>query len=351
MMTSAVLLIVLAIHGCGDTLAAELKELPGDAKKPPLLVVEGTTDLPDGAILKINLYFGAVRPGEEKARGLVQVKDGKFNKDFQLFGPRERNVAGTYHLRVHFDPNLQPVKLQSLPARQAEARLEVGDSLAREKEHAAIRKQLADEIRAIQAIGGEIQARFAEAKGKPDPKAWAALQEGWKSRVLAIERRVGLVPEYRHLGHFMIADAGLENLRDIVLDLAACGLKGQAAQMEEGRTVLDRAAQALLGELTASSLSPRQLRERVEEARKIVTDAPALPADAVPGARGKFVGLTLSLGQHLGEKHHDLLGAMADAGKRLFDALEEKKADQAKSVQAELLRTTEKLLEGLQDPK
>ena len=348
-MTTAILLIVLAVQDA--KLAAEIKELPGDAKKPPTIVVEGTTDLPDGAILKLNLYFGPVRPGEETARGLVQAKDGKFGKDFHLFGPRERNVAGTYHLRVHFDPNLQPQKLQSLPARQADAKLEVGDTLAREKEHAAIRKQLADDVRAIHAIAGEIQAKFAEAKGKPDPKAWAPLLEGWKGRLTAIEKKAALSPEYRHLGLYAIADAGLENLREIVLNLADCAGKGQAAPLEEGRTVLDRAVQLLIGELTAQSLSPRQLRERVEEVRKVATDAPGLSADALAGARRQYVGLTLSLGQQLGEKHHDVLGAMAEAGRRMFDALEEKKPDAAKAAQADVLKNAEQLLQGIQDPK
>jgi hypothetical protein len=349
MLRSAVL---LALFTCQDhKLAAELKELPGDAKKPPTLVVEGTTDLPDGAILKLNVYFGPVRPGEETARGLVQAKDGKYSKDFQLFGPREKNVSGTYHLRVHFDPNLQPAKLQSLPAVQAEAKLEVGDALTREKEHAAIRKRLADDVRAIHAIGGEVQAKFAEAKGKPDPKAWAALQDGWRERILAVEKRAGLTPEYRHLGLYAIADAGLENLREIVLKLAACAARGEAGPLEEGKIILDRAAQLLIGELTAQSLSPRQLRERVEEARKIATDALGLSGDALAGARRQYVALTLSLGQQLGEKHHDTLGAMADAGRRMFDAIEEKKADAAKTAQAEVLRITDPLLQALQDPK
>jgi hypothetical protein len=351
MMTSAILLALACAQGPEVKLSAELKEVPGDAKKAPLFLAEGATDLPDGAILKVGLYIGPVSPGDEAQRGLVQVKDGKFAKDFQIFGPRERALAGTDRLRVAIDPNLQPPKLQSLPPRHVDVKLEVGDGLAREKEHAAVRKQLEGEIRAILAIAGEVQEKFAAAKEKPEVKAWAALTEDWKRRCQEIERRAGLVSEYRHLGYVHIVDSGLEQLREITLNMAGCGARGLAAPMQEGRVVLDRTAQTLLGELNAAALSPLQLRALVEDFRSVLKESTTIPAEGVPAARRKYVALSFSLGRHLGDKHADALGALADGGKRLFDALDEKKTDEAKALQAELLQRTDRLLQALQDPK
>ncbi len=351
MMTSGILALALVLAARDGKIAPELKEIPGDAKKPPTLLCEGTTDLPDGAILKVNLYFGPVIPGEEKTRTLLQVKGGRFSKDFQLFGPRERNLGGTYSIRVAFDPNLQPPALQSLPPIHADAKLEVGDALAREKEHAALRRQLADEIRAVQAVADDVQAGLAASKGKPDPKAWAALTEGWKKRLTAIERRAGALPEYGYLGLFHVVDSGLEQLREIVLNIADSAGKGLGGTVLEGRTVLDRTALQLLGELQPAALPPGEARALVEDARRILRDAPGLSGEALAAARKKYVALTFALDRHVGAAHSELLGALADGGKRLFDALEDGKEADARPVQAELLEKAGKLIEALSDPK
>src|SRR3989442_13268566 len=75
----------------------ELKDVPAQGKTGPLILCEGATNLPDGALINVYLYYDHVREGREIGKDTTPVKGGKFSHDLQPF--LKKNLAGKYIAR------------------------------------------------------------------------------------------------------------------------------------------------------------------------------------------------------------------------------------------------------------
>ncbi len=342
------LLIAFAQDGKKEKIAATLKEAPPSGKSGPGFLCEGTADLPDGARLDVLFYFGAIEYGFEVQRHALALSGGRFSHVVHLYP--KKNMAGTYRVRILFNPGLQnEAAHQSLPKCHGDATLQVGDEAAVREDHAAVRASLVERIRAIQALGSEVAAQFE--KGKLDRAAWEKLYNGWRDRCLSIEAEAGKEVAYKLLGLTAIVDTGLENLRNILLDVIRSAAAGQAPDVREGKIRLDRTADAYAANVApkaAPADAKKEFLARAAEARQALKEALGAQGAGLDAARRKFVEANLALRKRaLTEYVEDLIDIATDAN-ALFQAVSEKK-EEAPKLHEKADRRLEKLIQRVQN--
>jgi hypothetical protein len=330
----------------------ELRDVPPVAKATPSLFCEGTTTLPDGALLNVYLYYDRVNEGRELAKDTATVKGGKFLQEFVPFATSKKNLAGKYVARFRYSPDFQDRAIPEFSDAKVDIVLQLGTPQEVQLETKAVRDQLVAELRAFAALGDEVKAKILELKDKP-ADAWKPSLKAWHERSMEIQRRAYplKVPEYRVLDLDQIADGGLEQLGGTLISAAKHASIGEAEVGREGLTRLRQTIDYLIDEIASPKLiEPAQILALIESARQLLRDALGRPNDPVLPARRKFVEMNALLQKSLPEEVQAMVLEISAGSVRFFNALSDKQAD-AKELQKELDASFEKLIATLRRAK
>jgi len=330
----------------------ELRDVPPQGNAAPSFLCEGTSSLPDGALLNAYLYYGRVNEGREIAKDTTTVKGGKFSQDFSPFPKSKKNLAGKYIVRFRFSPEFQAQAFPGIAATTVEIVLQHGTPQDVERETKAVRDQLVGEIRIYASMADEVKAKIPELKDKP-ADAWHAALKSWLDKSTEIQRRNYplKVPEYRVLNLDQVADGGLEQLGGILISAAKHAASGEGEVAREGLTRLRQTTDFLIDEIASPKLTePAQILALIESARQLLKDALSHPDDPVLPARRKFVEMNALLQKSLPE---DVQATVLEIGTRsvsFFTALADKQAN-AKELHKELDESFDRLIAALRRPK
>jgi hypothetical protein len=166
-------------------------------------VIEGTTNLPDGAVLKGRLFAveevddfkGGKRVDEEpliqEGRGfrLIKLKGGKI-KETLLASPR-KPYSIWYRARLTYDPDIQDNPILD---KAGEAEMKWGSDLHPgtpkdfERELAETLKGLTREMEEVQSLYRDLRGKFQVWTRAPDPAAFAEWRKGFAVKVAAIRK-------------------------------------------------------------------------------------------------------------------------------------------------------------------
>jgi len=166
-------------------------------------VIEGTSDLPDGTLLKARLYAveevvdfkGGKRIDEEslihQGTGwrMVTVQDGKFR--LVLLAAPRRPYSIWYRTRATYDPNVQPIPILDKAGENEmvwTGDLHHGTPADFEREIAATLKDLTRELEEVLSLYRDLKSRFQVWNRAPDPAAFAEWRRGFASKVDAIRK-------------------------------------------------------------------------------------------------------------------------------------------------------------------
>jgi hypothetical protein len=325
-------------------------------KEQPGFLCEGTTDLPDGCRIDVFIYYinprlGGPREkepenGSHRQQSATLVKNGRFSTSLSIF--EGKNLSGDYTFRVAFDPNLQARPFAGLSAVHAYVPFTVGKPGDAEKDRAAFGARLFGEIKALVAIADEVAARRRadKEKGKPDPDVWAGLVKEWTRRIREINARVHQVHEYVALEIAHIADAGVENMSLIILDLARCGSQGLDKDLREGRERLDIVVSNFDNQLNTPINSRTARIELAREARKLFEVAVHARDERAPAARKRFIQDLIDIHNITPPEARAAILDLMRSANEIFDAVAEKK--DAREPFEKLDGRLEELIRGFQ---
>lgn len=273
-------------------------ETEGPGKPLFSCVVE--TDLPDGCLIQVYLHFDRVLPGAHLSFARQFVRDGRVEFRFdQMAVPEsvfpDRNLSGTYHVSVTFDPAVQRRPHHLLHRASARKSLTLGDAEAVRKDRHAVRLRLARQIRKFGAIARNIEQAAARAGGRPDPAAWKKLTEGWVRECRGIEHEVFDTPEYRALR--LGGTAGdTEQLRAYIIQLAHFAGKPDPDNFRRGRVRIQRTIDDIAGRLTEVVLTRPELVKIAGQVLDLVEASEDLEGDGLDVNRREVTERLLELG-------------------------------------------------------
>lgn len=198
-----------------------------NGRRRPLLRCEGTTNLPDGSRMDLHACYGVYQPGRHLAFRAVAVKDGRFAADLALFP--EKNLAGTYVVRVFFSPYNQEQEVveklgKELRVYSAELVLTIGTDADVDADRRRAYARLGAEIELLRTVVSEVEKKLGQ---RVAPSEWEMLVGAWTGAIEAAERRVHGVPEYKAFGIADISEQVFEDLATCVrrvIDAAAARL-------------------------------------------------------------------------------------------------------------------------------
>jgi hypothetical protein len=351
----------LALWGCwlallapGDSqetpkLSATFTEIPSSPDGPGILC-EGTTDLPDGCLVELTLFYGKADDGAHIAPFMsVPVQKGKFSHTFQVYPAK--NLPGEYVVRMSFTPDLQRQQYRKIPMAQVESKFPIGEPSQFEAGRNEVREQLQKDVRAFLGMADEISKEYAKVRGKLDRAAWDRRVEDWKKRTTDLNHRVLATPEYRVLQFRLLNNGGLEHLGGIILELARCARESDEKALREGRARLDQEAQGILEEYKSQPVDPAKYRlELLEDARKVLSGSRGLTEAKLATAKGKFNELMLRLNLQCPPSYRDRIRSILEAGTKYFVAADERQGD-LDALYAKVERPTAELLEALKKEK
>lgn len=283
---------------------AELRE---EAGAHAVLVASGRGELPNDAVLNLDLYFEDEKENT-LARELVRVRNGEFRAVFDPFPRRERPLAGRYRLVVAYEPALQPSPPPGAARKSVEVQARVGSEDDGRREQAAARERLKADLRVYTAVGEEI-AKELEA-GKADAARWASLEAGWSGRCVEMERRALKDPEYAALVLSPVVH-DMEKLHGIVRSLSRAAAQGQAGDVREGRERLGVMVERLAGQVDRRTPPQDEVHALAGEVRKNLFQALHLEGDNLGQARRKFMEALFALNRHVPEEPRAQLLAIA----------------------------------------
>jgi hypothetical protein len=207
-MKTAVLLVLLAAAAQDPAkpppkFKAEIKLVIGGAAPKWTFSVEGTTDLPDGVVLKGRLYSveelddfkGGKRIDEEsliqEGRGfrLITIKGGKIQET--LLTAARKPYSLWYRVRLTYDPDIQDIPILD-KAGETEliwtADLHHGTPKEFEAELAATLKDLTRELEEVQSIFRDLRGKYQVWTRAPDAAAFAEWRKGLMAKVETIRK-------------------------------------------------------------------------------------------------------------------------------------------------------------------
>jgi len=294
---TCVLAFLIALTTAQDDVAVVVRDVPG---VQPRIRCEGTAGLPDGSRLELRVYYGAYVPGRELQHRAVQVRNGAFSSEFSIFP--EKNLAGSYALRVGFKPP-EPSRPWSrdIPFR-------IGTPLEAEQDRARVLERVARDVRAIGALADDLE-------GRPPERAWRIAERAAKS------------PELKALRLEDVSGAGLLDLCNRLKAVADSAAAARAAPRDrstqeaarEARSAFDRALRKLLGRLAAEQIGGDALAAMVQEIRERLSRIPDLAGESLDAARKEFVASLLRLQAKVPARHHAALVGLASEALALFD--------------------------------
>ncbi len=165
--------------------------------------IEGTTDLPDGVVLKARLFAveevddfkGGKRIDEEpmiaEGRGfrLYTVRGGKIRET--LLAVARKPYSLWYRARLTYDPNVQDVSMLD-KAGEVEfnwtAELHLGSPKELDLELAATVKDLTRELEEVQSLFRDLRGKFQVWTRAPDETAFAEWRKGISARAETIRK-------------------------------------------------------------------------------------------------------------------------------------------------------------------
>ncbi len=217
--------------------------LPGPPSET-LLVAEGTTSLPDGAILSGSLYYGQIREECLLRQERAEVSGGRFGFSAASFsGPL---FPGTYRLETVFQPYDQGEEVLSKfdprRLRPAVARAEFVEGT--DADRAGAERRLRDRLRAgferLVAAFEDLRRRFAARAGSRRAGGWEEEAGAWAQSVLPFLESESTPEEstiHRSLG---VPREALVELASGLLALAGFYGQALAAPPEASADVLTR---------------------------------------------------------------------------------------------------------------
>ncbi len=331
-------------------IAVVIKEGPAKEGKAPPFICEGTTNLPDGAQLKVALFYDRVVLGRGLINEFTPVKGGKFSYESVVFPTR--NLPGTYIVQILFDPELQNLNVSGFPLAKTEAKYQIGTPADAERALKAVRERLCDDIRGMIGVCDKLKAKATELRGKKDDPAWPPLLHEAEEKLHAIQKGAQLdaVPEYGLLNFDGVVTTGFENLVGTLMAAAQFALKGDTETAFEGFTRFRQTAEYYISEISSPKLTePREIVALIESGRKLLKECLDRPDD-VPAARRKFIEMTALLRKSLSEEEEAAILAMGGQAADFFHAVADRKPE-AKTLFAELDKALEALAAPLRSPK
>lgn len=350
MLTVAFLLLAQAAAADAPVLKGDLKDVPAQGKTGPALQLDVATNLPDGALVDVSVYYDRVNEGREISKFVATVKGGKFSQDFQPFPSSTKNLAGRYVALLRFNTALQNIAIGGFADSRSEIQVRIGTPGEFEVEAKAFRARLSADLQEIVALGDQVKAKIDALKGKP-AEEWKPLLKEWTEKAVQIQARALKVPEYNVLGLDLIANSGLENLTGILNSAARTAAAGQGVVALEGLTRLRQTAEYWMGEINTPRLhSPVEIVQLIDAARKLIGDALRRPDGPVLPLRRKFVEMNAVLQKSLPEDFQPLVLEIGTRAAAFFNAVSDKEPN-AKDLHAELDKTLEKLAAPLRPVK
>jgi hypothetical protein len=344
MLHVAFLLLLQAAAPEAPVLKGTLKDIPKEGKADPAVQIDVATNLPDGALVDVALYYGPVDEGKEIAKFVGTAKGGKFSTDLLPFPGSKKNLAGKYVARLRFNPALQNIAIPGFADHKSDHPLQIGNDADFQAESKAFRAQLAGEVQALMAIGEQVKTAM-DAKKFKTPEEWKPQLREWGGKAVEIQVRASplKVREYKVLGLDSIADAGLEHLINILNSAARHAAAGLANDAVEGLTRYRQTCEYWLGEITSPRLNtPAQLVHMIEAARGVIRDAISQSDPSVLFLRKQFVGMNATLQKSLPEELQPQVLEIGTRGAAFFNALADKEPN-VKELGAELDKALEKL--------
>jgi hypothetical protein len=352
MLPLAFLLLVQAAAAEAPVFKAELKDVPAQGKTGPMVFCEGTTNLPDGALIDAHLYYDHIYEGRAIAKEVVTVKGGKFSMDFMPFPKSKKNMAGKYVVDLRFTKALQNQAFAGVADGRGRGEARIGTEDQARAEAAAIRAQLAGEVQAVVALGDQVKAKIQELKGKPADD-WKPLLKEWvaKSNEIQVRADPTKVREYAVLHLDGIATSGLEGLAGTLNASAKCASAGLLEEAREGLTRLRQTGEYWIDDISAPRLtSPQELLKHIESARKLLKDALANPDGNPLPARRKFLEMNALLQKSLPEDYQPIVLEIGTLAADFFTALADKEPS-ARELHGKLDKSLEKIAVPLYPPK
>ncbi|HZE99175.1 MAG TPA: hypothetical protein VE981_19380 [Planctomycetota bacterium] len=350
MLQAVTLLLVLQAAPDSLTIKADLKDVPAEGKNPPVILCEGTANLPHGSILAAYLYYGEIIEGKEIFRDFSTLKAGKFTQDFPVY--TRRNFPGAYIARFIYDPALQGLGAADFPRTTVDFKLQIGGPQELAAETKAVRDQLVGEIRSYIDLADQVKAKLEELKGKPAVD-WEAPLKAWRDKSVEIQKRADphRVPEYMILKLDLIADTGFENLEGILLSAARCAAGGKREIALEGLTRLRQTGEAWIGDIGAPRITEfEQMARHVDGMRTLVRKLADDPEEPVLPVRRKFLELTGVLDRSVPGDFHDAVLEIGSRGAAFFIAAADKTAE-APRIHKELDELLDRLARTLRTLK
>ncbi len=326
----------------GPKIEVTIKDVPAADGRPPRFAVEGKADVPNGSELYLYLYFSILDPGTQLDVARVTVRNGLFAHDFQLF--KTKNLAGPWILQTVYDPNVQAAGAAGTEPHKVVTPLRIGTELDAQQDRKFFSEQLAGELRAVAALGEELQAKSASTP-RPNAAAWDPLIKEWRKRATEIQKRAlpQHNPEYRVLGIALIADSGLEDLIHTFHAAATCAKQGQHGNVVTGVERLHNSVQQRVGELAAPRLNePHLIAALIRTLQDLLRETLDKEAEQVRPRRRLFIERMQILDISLPPDRHDLVQGIQTRGAAFFNAV----ADQKPEAKA-LLEDVDKALQGL----
>jgi hypothetical protein len=344
----------LALLGPGESqeppkLSATFTDLPSTPDGPGILC-EGTTDLPDGCLVELTLFYGKADDGAQIAPFLsVPVQKGKFSHTFVVYP--QKNLPGEYVVRMTFTPDLQRQQFRQIPMSLVESKFPIGEPSQFEAGRNEVRERIQKDVRDFLRLADEIATEYAKVRGKMDRAAWDRRVEDWKKRTTDLNHRVLATPEYRVLQFKLLNNGGLEHLGGIILELARCAREEDEKALREGRARLDHEAQGILQEYKPLPVDPAKYRlELILDARKVLAGSRGLSEAKLATAKGKFNEIMLRLNLQCPPSYRDRIRSILEAGTEYFRAADERQGD-LDALYQKVERPTAELLEALKNEK
>lgn len=166
--------------------------------------VKGTTDLPDGTVLKLRAFalelvtiMGESRKDEEglsytreRWYTLAKVKDGAF--DEVLFSSPRKPFSLEYRGRAYYEKEHQDEALAAKIGDEdftGEQDIVFGDPKNIDAELSASAKDIAADLELVQKLFVELKNTFARHRETYDPAAWKTWKKGWWEQVAKLKAK------------------------------------------------------------------------------------------------------------------------------------------------------------------
>lgn len=305
-----------------------------------VLTLTGSAEVPDGLAFNLELFLEGRK--EALAQKLVQVKGGSFTGSFDTFKSAGRVFPGRYHARINYHPGFTPRPLPGVDRFHVDVPLQVGTPDEATKAHQAARDRLAADLRAFGGVGDEVREAFEKAKGKPAPAEWQKLADGWKARILELERRASRDPEYHALGYIGLTTAGTEHLREKVRGLVEHGGAGREAELQTGHESLKSTIRGMVLEMAPAGSTTAERRTLIGQARGALVAALDAEGPAFAGCRRGYTEALLKLTVKAPPGSLDRLQSAIADGADFFE-----RADADRAAGRKLLPALDKKLDDL----